>query len=218
MSILSHINKRVKADGSLRLPLAPLSTLFRNSATPPVVANFALVYLEMGLPRADASERASLVAGLLVGVGSRPPPQQDTLLGMLLPCLKGLPLPQSRAAMDEPGGATALGTPRALLASRASLAPSPRLLTPSLAFSHLLSPSRRSPRLPRCRDRPQSRAELAARPSALPAAARLRAAHAAAGPLAPRRQARLRQARRRRGVKTARNHTFCRHAASSAEV
>ncbi len=143
MSILSHINKRVKADGSVRLPLTPLSALFRNIATPPVVQNFALVYLEMGLPRADSERRAALVAGLLVGVGSRPPPQQDTLLGMLLPCLRALPTPQTREAMDEPGGARAASTPRALLAR--SVAAPPRafshLLPPSLTFSHLLSPS-----------------------------------------------------------------------------
>jgi hypothetical protein len=41
-----------------------------------MVSNFALVYIEMGLPRVSAAERAALVPALLVGVGQRPAAQQ----------------------------------------------------------------------------------------------------------------------------------------------
>ena len=56
MAILSHLNKRVKGNAEIALPLRGLAELYLRPAAAPVVANFALVYLEMGLPRADLAQ------------------------------------------------------------------------------------------------------------------------------------------------------------------
>ena len=58
MAILSHLNKRLKADASISLPLGGLIKLFTAATTNPFVANFALVYIEMGLPRVPAADRS----------------------------------------------------------------------------------------------------------------------------------------------------------------
>ncbi|KAL1527861.1 hypothetical protein AB1Y20_009237 [Prymnesium parvum] len=101
MAILSHLNKRIKGDATIQLPLEGLRKAFA-AATSPLVANFALVYLEMGFPRAASTERASLVPPLLVGISSRPAAQQETLLGLLAITLSVLPLPKIEAELQGP--------------------------------------------------------------------------------------------------------------------
>ena len=98
LAICSHLNKRVKGDASIKLPLPALSKLFTTS-TAPLAANFALVYIEMGLPRVTSTERAVLVPPLLLGIGKRPAAQQETLLGLLIAALPTLPLPKSVSEM-----------------------------------------------------------------------------------------------------------------------
>ena len=99
MAILSHLNKRIRADASISLPLDKLAALFSNAATAPFVANFGLVYLEMGLPRASEATRASLVPKMLVDLAARPAAQQDMLLELLMGSLHALPLPRTKAAL-----------------------------------------------------------------------------------------------------------------------
>lgn len=94
MSILSHLNKRIRGDPAVRLPLGTLSRQFCSPATNGFVSNFALVYLEMGLARAPAADRASLVPALLAGVAQRSAAQQETLLQLLLSALPDLPIPE----------------------------------------------------------------------------------------------------------------------------
>ena len=104
MAILSHLNKRLKADPSITLPLAGLIKLFTTASTNAMVSNFALVYIDMGLPRVSTAERSSLVPSLLVGVARRPAAQQDQLLPLLLASLPSIPLPKTKAELS---GATA---------------------------------------------------------------------------------------------------------------
>lgn len=96
MGILSHLSKRIKGNDAVPLPLARLVSLFTNPGTIPLVANFALIFVEMGLPRVAPAERAGLVASLLVGLARRPTAQQDTLLSLLLTVLPSLPLPTTK--------------------------------------------------------------------------------------------------------------------------
>merc|ERR1719424_1884409 len=67
-----------------------------------MVQNFALVYVEMGLPRVAAAERATFLPSLLIGIGQRSGTQQDTLLGLLMAAMPALPLPKSRADLGTP--------------------------------------------------------------------------------------------------------------------
>ena len=41
MAILTHLNKRVKGNGEIRLPLGPLAAMFVAPGTAPLAANFA---------------------------------------------------------------------------------------------------------------------------------------------------------------------------------
>jgi hypothetical protein len=73
LELLSHINKRVKALPGCSLPLLPLlqlavgggSSSSSSSATPPspMVASFALVYVEMGQPWSPPEEQLQAVRG-----------------------------------------------------------------------------------------------------------------------------------------------------------
>ena len=95
MAILSHLNKRVKGNAEIALPLRGLAELYLRPAAAPVVANFALVYLEMGFGRASADERRALLPRLLVGLAARPAAHQEQLLALLLGALPTLPLPRT---------------------------------------------------------------------------------------------------------------------------
>ena len=101
MAILGHINKRVKGDASILLPLGGLAKLFLTTDHP-MVSNFALVYVEMAFSRVPAAERSALLPKLLVGIAGRPVAQQDTLLQLLLLALPTLPLPKLAAELKGP--------------------------------------------------------------------------------------------------------------------
>jgi proteasome component ECM29 len=51
MEILTHINKRVKDQVSIKLPLIDLLKLYQSPAAVPMVRNFAIVYIEMAFER-----------------------------------------------------------------------------------------------------------------------------------------------------------------------
>lgn len=54
LEILSHVNKRVKHQHEIGLPLLSLWKLYTDSAAYPMVRNFAIVYVEMAFERAPA--------------------------------------------------------------------------------------------------------------------------------------------------------------------
>jgi hypothetical protein len=69
LELLSHINKRVRALPACSLPLLPLLQLAVGSSSSggvasPMVASFALVYVEMGQPRAPAEEQLQAVSSI----------------------------------------------------------------------------------------------------------------------------------------------------------
>lgn len=69
MEILAHANKRIKSRPSMPLPLRALADLYARHAPGdsssaechPMVRNFALIYLEMAMERANAEERLDVL-------------------------------------------------------------------------------------------------------------------------------------------------------------
>lgn len=62
LELLNHINKRVKALPGTALPLLPLVRLALAAESGPMVRSFALVYVELGQPRAPAAEQLAAVS------------------------------------------------------------------------------------------------------------------------------------------------------------
>ena len=74
MEILTHVNKRLAAQPSMKLPLEDLMSLYVDDARhkgSAIVKNFALVYVERAFERADVRERAAHIARALDGVSTR---------------------------------------------------------------------------------------------------------------------------------------------------
>lgn len=82
MEMLSHINKRVKAAPSIRLPFNSLLDLYCSpeAKAAPLVFNFSMVYSEMAFHRLTPDEKQRAVPLLLQGVSTRPPQHQAMLL------------------------------------------------------------------------------------------------------------------------------------------
>lgn len=53
LEILSHVNKRVKHQPEIGLPLTELWTIYSEAHSAPMVRNFCILYLEMAMDRAD---------------------------------------------------------------------------------------------------------------------------------------------------------------------
>ena len=83
MEILSHVNKRVAAQPSMKLPLEDLMSLYvdehKRYENSPIVKNVALVYVERAFERADAKTRAAQIARALVGVAKRSAPHREVI-------------------------------------------------------------------------------------------------------------------------------------------
>ncbi|KAF7732558.1 hypothetical protein EC973_003305 [Apophysomyces ossiformis] len=92
MDILSHINKRVKPNLSIKLPFNNLLSQFTDAGVSGFVKNFTLIYLEMCVARMTPEEIANHVPSFLRGIAGRPAPQRLTLLQMTIPVLAKLKL------------------------------------------------------------------------------------------------------------------------------
>ncbi|KAH6555580.1 hypothetical protein KP509_1Z243200 [Ceratopteris richardii] len=79
MEMLSHINKRVKDQPSIKLPLLDLLALYQNENSDVVVRSFALIYLEMSYDR-HPKDDLDLAPELLRGLSKVSVQQQDILL------------------------------------------------------------------------------------------------------------------------------------------
>ncbi|KAG0174143.1 hypothetical protein DFQ29_007586 [Apophysomyces sp. BC1021] len=97
MDILSHINKRVKSNQSIKLPFDNLLAQFTDVKVSMFVKNFTLIYLEMCLGRMTPEETANHIPSFLRGIARRPASQRLTLLHMTLPVLEKLKLPENQA-------------------------------------------------------------------------------------------------------------------------
>jgi len=60
LEILSHVNKRVKLQPQIGLPLSELWKLYSGSSAVPIIRNFCIVYIEMAFQRVNAKVSCSL--------------------------------------------------------------------------------------------------------------------------------------------------------------
>ncbi|CAA0372204.1 unnamed protein product [Arabidopsis thaliana] len=80
LEILSHVNKRVKHQHEIGLPLLALWKLYTDPAAAPMVRNFAIVYVEMAFERAPAKEREEIAPNTLENVSKLPKQHQEIIL------------------------------------------------------------------------------------------------------------------------------------------
>jgi proteasome component ECM29 len=85
MEILSHINKRVKANVSIKLPFESLLSQLTDEKVTAFVKNFTLIYLEMSVQRMEAEDIAKHLPAFLKNISTRPQQQRIILLHIVLP-------------------------------------------------------------------------------------------------------------------------------------
>ncbi|GBC07937.1 hypothetical protein RclHR1_00780017 [Rhizophagus clarus] len=86
MSILAHINKRVRPKSNIKLPLVPLLDLVcTEKVTKSIfVKNFGIMYLEMAYDRLTEEEQIANLPSLIKGIASKPLNQKQTLVHIIL--------------------------------------------------------------------------------------------------------------------------------------
>lgn len=80
LEILSHVNKRVKHQPEIGLPLLELWNIYSEANAASMVRNFCILYIEMAMDRADTKQKEDLSAILLSGVSRLPLQHQEIIL------------------------------------------------------------------------------------------------------------------------------------------
>ncbi|KAK9939418.1 hypothetical protein M0R45_016114 [Rubus argutus] len=83
LEILSHVNKRVKHQPEIGLPLSELWTIYSEANSAPMVRNFCILYVEMAMDRADRKDKENLSPMLLLGVSRLPHQHQEIILRLV---------------------------------------------------------------------------------------------------------------------------------------
>ncbi|XP_056682996.1 uncharacterized protein [Spinacia oleracea] len=80
LEILSHVNKRVKHEAGIGLPLSELWSMYTEASTAPMVRNFCIIYIEMAFDRSEIEVQKSMAPSLLVNISKLPPQHQAIIL------------------------------------------------------------------------------------------------------------------------------------------
>jgi len=96
--LLVHINKRIKNNNNIQLPMEALLLQYQDPVATSFVINFTIIYIKMGFPRLPLEKQIELVPSVLAGIEAKPTIHQDSLLLMLKPVLGEL-------AKNPPGDA-----------------------------------------------------------------------------------------------------------------
>ncbi|XP_012485286.1 uncharacterized protein LOC105799328 isoform X1 [Gossypium raimondii] len=80
LEILSHVNKRVKHQPEIGLPLTELWSMYTEADATPMVKNFCIVYIEMAFERAPLKEKENLSPMLVVNISKLPQQHQEILM------------------------------------------------------------------------------------------------------------------------------------------
>ncbi|CAK7330667.1 unnamed protein product [Dovyalis caffra] len=80
LEILSHVNKRVKYQRDIGLPLQELWKLYTEADATPMVKNFCVVYIEMAFERVNIKEKENMAPMLVANISKLPLQHQDIIL------------------------------------------------------------------------------------------------------------------------------------------
>uniref|UniRef100_H3CEP2 Ecm29 proteasome adaptor and scaffold n=1 Tax=Tetraodon nigroviridis TaxID=99883 RepID=H3CEP2_TETNG len=93
MELLVHLNKRIKSRPKIQLPVETLLVQYQDPAAASFVTNFTIIYIKMGYPRLEVGKQCELAPTLLTAMESKPQPQQDSLMHLLIPPLYHMKYP-----------------------------------------------------------------------------------------------------------------------------
>ncbi|XP_056162562.1 uncharacterized protein LOC130136561 [Syzygium oleosum] len=80
LEILSHVNKRVKHQPGIGLPLSDLWRIYTEANAVSIVKNFCIVYIEMAFERTDVKEKEIMAPILAANVSKLPDQHQERVL------------------------------------------------------------------------------------------------------------------------------------------
>lgn len=80
LEILSHINKRVKHEPGIGLPLSELWDLYTEATASTMVRNFCIIYIEMAFERLQIEDKKNRTPNLLANISKLPPQHQEIVL------------------------------------------------------------------------------------------------------------------------------------------
>ncbi|XP_060216154.1 uncharacterized protein LOC132643671 isoform X1 [Lycium barbarum] len=83
LEILSHVNKRVKHQHDIGLPLPDLWQLYMESNASSMVRNFCIMYVEMAVERARKEDKENIAPNFLANISKLPLQHQDILLRVI---------------------------------------------------------------------------------------------------------------------------------------
>jgi proteasome component ECM29 len=72
MELLVHINKRIKNNPRIQLPVEALLLQYQDPAATSFVINFTIIYIKMGFPRLPLTRQIELVPSVLAGIEAKP--------------------------------------------------------------------------------------------------------------------------------------------------
>jgi proteasome component ECM29 len=72
MELLVHINKRIKNNPRIQLPVEALLLQYQDPAATSFVINFTIIYIKMGFPRLSLERQMELVPSVLAGIEAKP--------------------------------------------------------------------------------------------------------------------------------------------------
>lgn len=101
MELLVHVNKRVKNNDNIQLPMEGLLEQYRNPNSTSFIINFTIIYIKMGFPRLPLERKVDNIPKLLHCLEGKPASHQESILAMILPFLEHVKCssenPQSKA-------------------------------------------------------------------------------------------------------------------------
>ncbi|KAI3900527.1 hypothetical protein MKW92_037227 [Papaver armeniacum] len=80
MEILTHVNKRVKNQLQISLPVSEMWKMYIEANAAPMVKNFCIVYIEMAFDRLSLEEKEIMAPELVAKISKLPPQHQDIIL------------------------------------------------------------------------------------------------------------------------------------------